>query len=72
MLEWVSARSAFSSSARAMASGAGICRTTLTVLAVRPFQVLPPDAGFDWGGSAFQQKRSSGSSGPKPSIRTGR
>ena len=26
-------------------------------------QVLPPDVGYDWGGSAFQQKRSSGSSG---------
>lgn len=25
-------------------------------------QVLPPDMGYDWGGSAFQQKRSSGSS----------
>ena len=26
-------------------------------------KVLPPDMGYDWGGSAFQQKRSSGSSG---------
>ncbi len=26
-------------------------------------KVLPTDVGFDWGGSAFQQKRSSGSSG---------
>ncbi len=26
-------------------------------------QVLPPDAGFDWGGTAFQQKRSSGAGG---------
>ena len=25
-------------------------------------KVLPPDMGYDWGGSAFQQKRSSGSS----------
>jgi hydrophobe/amphiphile efflux-1 (HAE1) family protein len=26
-------------------------------------QVLPGDAGYDWGGSAFQQKRSSGAGG---------
>jgi multidrug efflux pump subunit AcrB len=26
-------------------------------------QVLPADVGYDWGGTAFQQKRSSGSSG---------
>ncbi|MEO8118685.1 MAG: multidrug efflux RND transporter permease subunit [Rhodoferax sp.] len=26
-------------------------------------QVLPSDAGYDWGGSAFQQKRSSGAGG---------
>jgi hydrophobe/amphiphile efflux-1 (HAE1) family protein len=26
-------------------------------------KVLPADVGYDWGGSAFQQKRSSGSSG---------
>jgi hydrophobe/amphiphile efflux-1 (HAE1) family protein len=25
-------------------------------------KVLPPDVGYDWGGTAFQQKRSSGSS----------
>ena len=26
-------------------------------------QVLPVDAGYDWGGTAFQQKRSSGAAG---------